>query len=77
LLAPLEPRKVARVLAELSDAAARGGVYHLWWHPHNFGVHQDHHLAQLDAVLERFRVLRDETGMRSLTMAEAAREQAA
>jgi Polysaccharide deacetylase len=73
-LALFEPRKVARVLAELSDAAARGGVYHLWWHPHNFGVHQDHHLAQLDAVLERFRALRDENGMRSLTMAEVAQE---
>src|SRR5436190_8122525 len=76
-LALLEPRKVARVLAELNDAAGRGAVYHLWWHPHNFGVHQDRHLAQLDAVLERFRLLREETGMRSLTMAELAREQVA
>jgi peptidoglycan/xylan/chitin deacetylase (PgdA/CDA1 family) len=74
-LALLEPRKVRRVLAELSDAALRGGLYHLWWHPHNFGVQQDQHLAQLDAVLERFRLLREETGMRSMTMAEVAREQ--
>ena len=76
-LARLEPKKVGRMLAELSDAARRGAVYHLWWHPHNFGVHQDHHLAQLDAVLARFELLREETGMRSLTMAELAREKGA
>jgi peptidoglycan/xylan/chitin deacetylase (PgdA/CDA1 family) len=75
-VALLEPRKVARVLAELREAADSGAVYHLWWHPHNFGVHQEHHLAQLDAVLARFEQLRAEKGMRSLSMAELARERA-
>jgi peptidoglycan/xylan/chitin deacetylase (PgdA/CDA1 family) len=76
-LAPLERRKVGRVAGELERAARDGAVYHLWWHPHNFGVDQDQHLAQLNAVLSRFSRLRDEGRMRSLTMAELAREQGA
>jgi peptidoglycan/xylan/chitin deacetylase (PgdA/CDA1 family) len=76
-LAVLEPRKVARVLGEMERAARAGAVYHLWWHPHNFGVDQDLHLAQLDAVLQRFARLREEGAMRSLTMAELAEEQRA
>jgi peptidoglycan/xylan/chitin deacetylase (PgdA/CDA1 family) len=74
-LARLEPRKVARVLGEMERAARAGAVYHLWWHPHNFGIEQDLHLAELDAVLARFTELREEGAMQSLTMAELAREQ--
>jgi hypothetical protein len=68
----LEKRKVKRVLGEMERAAEHGGLYHLWWHPHNFGAEQDAHLAQLDAVLERFTRLREEGKMRSRTMAELA-----
>ena len=66
-----------RIVRELEDAARRGAVYHLWWHPHNFGVRQDRHLAQLDAVLDRFDRLREDGMMRSLTMAELASERRA
>jgi peptidoglycan/xylan/chitin deacetylase (PgdA/CDA1 family) len=73
----LERRKVARVCGELSRAARDGAVYHLWWHPHNFGVDRAEHLAQLDAVLDRFTRLREDGLMRARTMAELAREQGA
>jgi hypothetical protein len=76
-LASLERLKLRRVFRELERAARTGGVYHLWWHPHNFGVDQEGHLAQLDAVLARFSHLRAERGMRSLTMAQLAEEQLA
>jgi peptidoglycan/xylan/chitin deacetylase (PgdA/CDA1 family) len=75
-LGALEPLKVRRVTGELEAAARTGADYHLWWHPHNFGVDQDAHLAQLDAVLRTFERLRDEGTMRSLTMAELAAERA-
>jgi hypothetical protein len=73
-LAALEGRKLGRVLGELELAARSGALYHLWWHPHNFGVDQERHLAQLDAVLSRFSELRHEGRMRSMTMAELATE---
>jgi peptidoglycan/xylan/chitin deacetylase (PgdA/CDA1 family) len=76
-LARLEPRKVERMLGEMEDAARTGAVYHLWWHPHNFGVDQDRHFAQLEAVLSRFSQLRAEGRMHSATMAEVASGQGA
>jgi hypothetical protein len=68
----LEPLKVRRLQAELRHAGAEGSDYHLWWHPHNFGVETDAHLDQLDRVLDTFAEQRDRHGMRSVTMAEAA-----
>jgi hypothetical protein len=54
-------------------AAARGGlVYHLWWHPHNFGAHIDESVEFLSGILAEFRILRDQFGFRSMSMAEAA-----
>ena len=73
-LSLLEPMRLARIAEELERAAKRGGGYHLWWHPHNFGNDLAENLNFLRRVLERFRRLREETGMRSLTMAEAAGE---
>ncbi len=71
-LRALEPLRVRRVVASLRAAAERGEVVHLWWHPHNFGIHQDENLAALEAVFDELDRLRARTGMRSLTMAEAA-----
>lgn len=37
-LKSLEPLKLKRITSELDCAAQEGLIYHLWWHPHNFGV---------------------------------------
>jgi hypothetical protein len=73
-LARLEPLALRRVTGALTRAAERGELFHLWWHPHNFGVHLDENLARLEAVLDCYARLRDRHGMRSATMAEAAAE---
>jgi hypothetical protein len=55
------------------DAAAESGqVYHLWWHPHNFGRWMPENLEFLESILRHFAVLRDEKGFSSWTMQEAA-----
>lgn len=71
-LPALEQLKVRRVLKELEVAASRREMYHLWWHPDNFGVHQDRHLEQLVRILQRFAELRARYDMQSHTMLEAA-----
>jgi peptidoglycan/xylan/chitin deacetylase (PgdA/CDA1 family) len=71
-LAAAETARLRRILADMDDAARRGRLYHLWWHPHNFGVHIERNLAFLDAVLNHFVRLRERHGMRSLTMGEVA-----
>ena len=64
--------RLARIERDLERAARDKTVFHLWWHPHNFGAHQEENFAFLEEVLERFAKLRASFGLTSLTMAEAA-----
>jgi peptidoglycan/xylan/chitin deacetylase (PgdA/CDA1 family) len=68
----LEPLRVRRITAEMEDAARHGRMFHLWWHPHDFGAHLDENLAVLRRLLVCFAALRERFGMESLTMAEVA-----
>lgn len=71
-LRALERLRRSRIKAGLRAAARKGQIFHLWWHPHNFGINQDQSLAALEDILNEFERLRREYGMRSMTMAEAA-----
>jgi peptidoglycan/xylan/chitin deacetylase (PgdA/CDA1 family) len=73
-LSNLEPLRLSRIKAEMTRAARRGELYHLWWHPHNFGVHLSENLRFLDQILRHFNALRREEGMESLTMAQVAEQ---
>ena len=73
----LEPLRLRRITAELEHAAATRGVFHLWWHPHDFGVHLAENMDFLRRVLIAFARVRERDGMQSLSMAEAARRLAA
>jgi peptidoglycan/xylan/chitin deacetylase (PgdA/CDA1 family) len=64
--------RLRRIMHGIGHASSEGGVFHLWWHPHNFGMHTNENLAFLRRILERFRRCRDVEGMRSMTMAEVA-----
>lgn len=65
-----------RIEKGLEHAAKQHQIFHLWWHPHNFGVKTDENLQLLRRIFERFRELRGEHGMRSLSMADTARQAA-
>ena len=69
----LEPLLLHRIEADLRTAARRGRLFHLWWHPHDFGLHSRENLAVLRRVLTTFARLRDTCGMESRSMVEAAR----
>jgi peptidoglycan/xylan/chitin deacetylase (PgdA/CDA1 family) len=69
----LEPLRLRRVTAGVRKAATDHGVFHLWWHPHNAGLHTDEYLTFLRHVLDEYRRCRDRFGLRSLSMAETAR----
>ena len=71
-LRALEPLRLRRIRSSMTYAARRGGLYHLWWHPHNFGAHTAENLAMLARILEHFVRLRKQYGMESLSMGEAA-----
>jgi len=68
----LDTLRLKRIVSALEHAASTNRLFHLWWHPHNFGAHLDENLAFLREVLERFSELRERTGMRSMAMRDVA-----
>lgn len=66
----LESLKRRRVKKAMTQAAQKGENFHLWWHPHNFGINQEENIANLKAILSHFELLKQEYGMVSLTMQE-------
>ena len=79
LLRPFSPRlafaeriRLRRIKKEMVYAAQHGELYHLWWHPHNFGQNLEKNMLFLEKVLSQFVYCRERYGMQSCTMAEAA-----
>lgn len=60
--------RLNRIKNEIVQAAKNGEVYHLWWHPHNFGIDTAGAIKTLEAIIEVFSHCRNEYGMESLTM---------
>jgi hypothetical protein len=71
--APAAALRLRRIRAAMNEAALAGRIFHLWWHPHNFGAHPELNALMLRSILEHYRTLADRHGMESLTMAGAAR----
>lgn len=70
-LAALHPLHLSVIERAMTRAARAGSGFHLWWHPHNFGVDAEANLRGLDRIVAHFVRLRDEYGMVSRTMAES------
>lgn len=68
----LEGLKLGRIKGQMRYAAKHGKLFHLWWHPHNFGLDTAENLRNLESVLKYYRVLQEKYGMESRTIAEAA-----
>jgi hypothetical protein len=56
----------------MTFAAQNQLLFHLWWHPHNFGANTDLNVAFLRGILEHYASLRRQFQFQSLTMAEVA-----
>jgi peptidoglycan/xylan/chitin deacetylase (PgdA/CDA1 family) len=67
----LETLRLERIRRSFHAAARHGRIVHLWWHPHNFGFHQEENLTFLRRVLVEFSKFREQYDMRSLSMDEA------
>ena|GEM_PF-6961988 len=56
----------------MTYAAKHNKVYHLWWHPHNFGINQDQNFAFLEKILKHYDYLNKRYGFFSITMSDLA-----
>ena len=68
----LEKTRLRRITNAMEQAVQIGETFHLWWHPHNFGVHLNENMNFLREILQHQRALAQRYAMESLTMAEAA-----
>lgn len=62
--------RIRRIRNEILSAARNNEIYHLWWHPHNFGNNIDENFALLEDVLQFYSKCSDKYGMTSLSMSE-------
>lgn len=66
----LEPLKIMRIKGQMRYAAKHNRVFHLWWHPHNFGSDTEKNMKNLKEVLQYYTQLQGKYGMESLNMSE-------
>jgi peptidoglycan/xylan/chitin deacetylase (PgdA/CDA1 family) len=64
--------KLTRIKRAMTYAAKHNRMFHLWWHPHNFGVNREENFDFLEKVLAHYRVLHKQYHFQSVTMAEFA-----
>jgi peptidoglycan/xylan/chitin deacetylase (PgdA/CDA1 family) len=73
-LSLLDPLRLQRIRSSMHYAAENNEAFHLWWHPHNFGINLAGNLKFLRAILEHYQVLQKEFGMESKSMKQIAEE---
>lgn len=66
----LEPIRMKRIKSQMKYAAKHNCVFHLWWHPHNFGVNMEKNIENLKSLLSYYLILKEQYGMRSMNMEE-------
>ena len=66
----LESLKLHRLKKSMTYAAKNNEVFHLWWHPHNFGDNFEKNINFLKSILDHFKDLSEKYGMDSLNMEE-------
>lgn len=62
--------KLKRIKAEMTKAAIRKEIYHLWWHPHNFGEKPVESVKDLKLLLNHFSHLKQQYNFQSFNMDE-------
>jgi peptidoglycan/xylan/chitin deacetylase (PgdA/CDA1 family) len=70
----LEGLRKRRILNSMTYAARNNLLYHLWWHPHNFGKDQEQNFAFLRDILSHYQKLNQDYGFTSITMGGLAEQ---
>jgi hypothetical protein len=66
----LEPLKLRRIKKPMMHAARNNELFHLWWHPHNFGVNTDENFKNLEEIFNMYHKLNKNYNFQSMTMTE-------
>jgi peptidoglycan/xylan/chitin deacetylase (PgdA/CDA1 family) len=70
----LEKLRLRRIKESMSFAAKQGMMYHLWWHPHNFGTNISSNISFLEKILMHYQKLNRELNFESVSMGQLSKE---
>ena len=68
----LDGLRLHRIKSGMTYAAKNNLTYHLWWHPHNFGINQDENFIFLEKILTHYQFLNNTFNFQSCTMSTFA-----
>ena len=66
----MDKLQLQRITKSMTLAAQNGVIFHLWWHPHNFGVNIERNIQFLRSICEHYLLLSRRYGFQSCTMGE-------
>ena len=66
----IEKFKIIRVKKAMKEAAQQNKLYHLWFHPHNFGNNIDENFKNFEEILKYYVELNNKYGFESRTMTQ-------
>lgn len=69
-----EGLRLQRIKSGMTYAARHKQTYHLWWHPHNFGINQNENFLFLEKILQHYKQLNGKFNFQSYTMSALATE---
>ena len=69
-----EKLRLKRITDSMTYAAKNNLAYHLWWHPHNFGINIPENFAFLKEILIHYQKLNNEYKFESINMQQLAKE---
>lgn len=65
-----ESLKLKRIKKGMTKAAKKNEMFHLWWHPHNFGAQTEQNFANLEEIFKTYKSLNKDYNFESSTMTE-------
>jgi peptidoglycan/xylan/chitin deacetylase (PgdA/CDA1 family) len=66
----LDTFRLKRMKDAMTFAAKNNQIYHIWWHPHNFGINMKENIVFLRKLLQHYRMLHETYVFESHTMTE-------
>jgi peptidoglycan/xylan/chitin deacetylase (PgdA/CDA1 family) len=64
----LDGLRLRRIKQGMRHAAKTGQLFHLWWHPHNFGANLKENIAFLEKIVQYYHSLNKQYDFSSITM---------
>lgn len=65
-----EKLKMRRIKKAMKDAALKNEIFHLWWHPHNFGTFTKENIKNFQEICKFYKILNEKYNFESKFMKE-------